>query len=107
MNCYKLLLISSVACTHTCMCPGARLRFSQYRMYYMTSLFGICMGCNKSIFSFRVKQLANLDYSSGGYVNSVRFSSSSLHARLIHQASGRTYHETFYPPKVPMKDDVR
>jgi len=26
--------------------------------------------------------------------------------RLIHQASGRTYHEEFHPPKVAMKDDV-
>ena len=26
--------------------------------------------------------------------------------RLIHQASGRTYHDTFNPPKVQMKDDV-
>lgn len=26
--------------------------------------------------------------------------------RLIHQASGRSYHEKFHPPKVPMTDDV-
>lgn len=26
--------------------------------------------------------------------------------RLIHQASGRSYHEEFAPPKVPMIDDV-
>lgn len=26
--------------------------------------------------------------------------------RLIHQASGRTYHELYNPPKTPMKDDV-
>ncbi|EGI61842.1 PREDICTED: adenylate kinase [Acromyrmex echinatior] len=26
--------------------------------------------------------------------------------RLIHPASGRSYHEEFAPPKVPMKDDV-
>jgi len=26
--------------------------------------------------------------------------------RLIHQASGRSYHEEFNPPKEPMKDDV-
>ncbi|XP_038051383.1 adenylate kinase 2, mitochondrial-like isoform X1 [Patiria miniata] len=26
--------------------------------------------------------------------------------RLIHRASGRSYHEEFNPPKVPMKDDV-
>lgn len=26
--------------------------------------------------------------------------------RLIHQASGRSYHEEFAPPKVSMKDDV-
>lgn len=26
--------------------------------------------------------------------------------RLIHRASGRSYHVTFKPPKVPMKDDV-
>lgn len=26
--------------------------------------------------------------------------------RLIHQASGRSYHEEFHPPKVPMTDDV-
>lgn len=26
--------------------------------------------------------------------------------RLIHLTSGRSYHEEFAPPKVPMKDDV-
>ena len=26
--------------------------------------------------------------------------------RLIHKASGRSYHEEFHPPKVDMKDDV-
>jgi len=26
--------------------------------------------------------------------------------RLIHQASGRSYHEEFAPPKYPMKDDI-
>lgn len=26
--------------------------------------------------------------------------------RLIHPPSGRTYHEEFCPPKVPMTDDV-
>ncbi|XP_071955262.1 adenylate kinase 2, mitochondrial-like isoform X2 [Antedon mediterranea] len=26
--------------------------------------------------------------------------------RLIHRASGRSYHEEFSPPKVPMKDDI-
>lgn len=26
--------------------------------------------------------------------------------RLIHQSSGRSYHEEFAPPKTPMKDDV-
>lgn len=26
--------------------------------------------------------------------------------RLIHPASGRSYHEEFAPPKVPMRDDV-
>jgi len=26
--------------------------------------------------------------------------------RLIHPSSGRSYHEKFAPPKVPMKDDV-
>lgn len=26
--------------------------------------------------------------------------------RLIHPASGRSYHEEFAPPKLPMKDDV-
>lgn len=26
--------------------------------------------------------------------------------RLIHPASGRSYHEEFHPPKEPMKDDV-
>lgn len=26
--------------------------------------------------------------------------------RLVHTASGRSYHEEFAPPKVPMKDDV-
>lgn len=27
--------------------------------------------------------------------------------RLIHQPSGRSYHDEFHPPKVSMKDDVR
>lgn len=27
--------------------------------------------------------------------------------RLFHPASGRSYHEEFYPPKTPMTDDVR
>ena len=31
---------------------------------------------------------------------------SRITGRLIHQASGRTYHLTNHPPKVPMKDDV-
>lgn len=26
--------------------------------------------------------------------------------RLIHTPSGRSYHEEFHPPLVPMKDDV-
>jgi len=26
--------------------------------------------------------------------------------RLLHPASGRTYHTEFSPPKVPMRDDV-
>ena len=26
--------------------------------------------------------------------------------RLVHPASGRSYHEEFAPPKAPMKDDV-
>ena len=26
--------------------------------------------------------------------------------RLIHPASGRSYHEDFHPPKKPMTDDV-
>lgn len=26
--------------------------------------------------------------------------------RLVHEKSGRTYHEIFNPPKVPMTDDV-
>jgi len=26
--------------------------------------------------------------------------------RLVHAASGRSYHEKFHPPKVPMKDDI-
>lgn len=26
--------------------------------------------------------------------------------RLIHQASGRSYHKEFHPPKSPMTDDV-
>jgi len=26
--------------------------------------------------------------------------------RLIHKASGRTYHEEFHPPKEAMKDDI-
>lgn len=26
--------------------------------------------------------------------------------RLIHPSSGRSYHEEFHPPKVPMKDDI-
>ena len=29
-----------------------------------------------------------------------------VHSRLIHPGSGRTYHESFNPPKVAMKDDV-
>jgi len=29
-----------------------------------------------------------------------------LSGRLVHKASGRTYHKEFYPPKVPNKDDV-
>eukprot|EP00043_Microstomoeca_roanoka_P030342 m.25948 g.25948 ORF g.25948 m.25948 type:complete len:223 (+) comp9951_c0_seq1:139-807(+) len=29
-----------------------------------------------------------------------------IEGRLIHKASGRTYHEKFNPPKVPGKDDV-
>jgi adenylate kinase len=31
---------------------------------------------------------------------------SRITGRLIHPASGRTYHFTNHPPKVPMKDDV-
>ncbi|ESK92211.1 adenylate kinase cytosolic [Moniliophthora roreri MCA 2997] len=31
---------------------------------------------------------------------------SRITGRLIHPASGRTYHREFHPPKVPMKDDV-
>ncbi|XP_059810637.1 adenylate kinase 2, mitochondrial isoform X2 [Hypanus sabinus] len=31
---------------------------------------------------------------------------SRICGRLVHQASGRTYHELYKPPKVPMKDDV-
>ncbi|KAF9265892.1 adenylate kinase [Marasmius fiardii PR-910] len=31
---------------------------------------------------------------------------SRITGRLIHPASGRTYHKEFHPPKVPMKDDV-
>lgn len=31
---------------------------------------------------------------------------SRITGRLIHPASGRTYHKTFSPPKEPMKDDV-
>ncbi|XP_069751636.1 adenylate kinase 2, mitochondrial isoform X2 [Narcine bancroftii] len=31
---------------------------------------------------------------------------SRICGRLLHQASGRTYHELYNPPKVPMKDDV-
>ena len=27
--------------------------------------------------------------------------------RLVHPASGRSYHRDFRPPKIPMKDDVR
>ncbi|XP_078423384.1 adenylate kinase 2, mitochondrial isoform X1 [Cetorhinus maximus] len=29
-----------------------------------------------------------------------------IYGRLIHQASGRSYHELYNPPKTPMKDDV-
>lgn len=29
-----------------------------------------------------------------------------ISGRLIHPSSGRSYHEEFAPPKVPMKDDV-
>jgi len=31
---------------------------------------------------------------------------SRITGRLIHPASGRTYHKEFHPPKKPMKDDV-
>ncbi len=31
---------------------------------------------------------------------------SRITGRLIHPASGRSYHKTFNPPKEPMKDDV-
>lgn len=31
---------------------------------------------------------------------------SRITGRLIHPASGRSYHETFFPPKVAMKDDI-
>lgn len=31
---------------------------------------------------------------------------SRITGRLIHPASGRSYHETHAPPKVPMKDDI-
>ncbi|XP_051892434.1 adenylate kinase 2, mitochondrial isoform X2 [Pristis pectinata] len=31
---------------------------------------------------------------------------SRICGRLLHQASGRTYHKLYKPPKVPMKDDV-
>jgi adenylate kinase len=31
---------------------------------------------------------------------------SRITGRLIHPASGRSYHTTFNPPKVPMRDDV-
>ena len=31
---------------------------------------------------------------------------SRITGRLVHPASGRTYHLTNHPPKVPMKDDV-
>ena len=31
---------------------------------------------------------------------------SRIVGRLIHQASGRSYHTEFAPPKVPMKDDI-
>ncbi|KAL1836961.1 hypothetical protein VTJ49DRAFT_4440 [Mycothermus thermophilus] len=31
---------------------------------------------------------------------------SRITGRLVHPASGRSYHTTFNPPKVPMKDDV-
>jgi len=31
---------------------------------------------------------------------------SRITGRLIHSASGRTYHKVFNPPKAPMKDDV-
>ncbi|MEQ2261558.1 Adenylate kinase 2, mitochondrial, partial [Xenotaenia resolanae] len=30
----------------------------------------------------------------------------SVSLRLIHQPSGRSYHEEFNPPREPMKDDV-
>ena len=29
-----------------------------------------------------------------------------IYYRLLHKPSGRTYHEEFHPPKVPMRDDV-
>lgn len=31
---------------------------------------------------------------------------SRITGRLVHPASGRSYHETLAPPKAPMKDDV-
>lgn len=31
---------------------------------------------------------------------------SRITGRLVHPASGRSYHKTFNPPKVPMKDDI-
>src|SRR5271167_1392225 len=31
---------------------------------------------------------------------------SRITGRLVHPASGRTYHRINHPPKVPMKDDV-
>lgn len=31
---------------------------------------------------------------------------SRITGRLIHVASGRSYHKEFAPPKVPMKDDI-
>lgn len=31
---------------------------------------------------------------------------SRITGRLIHPASGRSYHKIFNPPKVPMKDDI-
>lgn len=61
------------------------------------SEWGINVGCEKESWLKEAYQTSHLFLSWP--------SSCSLY-RLIHQPSGRSYHEEFNPPKEPMKDDV-